>query len=505
MKIEARFTHDRVRHDQENNTHLALTLKAPRKDWEADRAPVCLMPVIDVSGSMSGDKLHYAKQSAMKLVEHLRPGDFAGLAVFTTTATLISPPVEMTQDKKDELRGKIGSMRSQSSTNFGAGMLMGLKEVNKADLPAKMLYRVIMLTDGLANVDVKGRALIPLLEANRGRATLSAFGYGSDADQELLGDLAVKGDGNYAFIENPDDAMGAFAKELGGLLATYARDIRVKLELANGHTIEKVVSDVDVEGDEKKAEIRLPDIISEEERHLVVALKLSKQTKALPRKTNVATIKVSYDLIGKDSKVETETKEVKAKIQFVKAGKEQEKPTEEVMKVVAQAQLVQAQIEAEEHANRGDYKGAVEICRGVARDFEAAGAQGAAAHARVLGDKMGSASVYVANTGYLMSNKKGLSRGVGTSGMSAGLHDDLRCYHGLDPEVEAQQIMKAQFEVDQAVRKLGMDPADAVNQQADGSLGAALAAKGISFHGSAGSSPVEAAKPGIGKSRSQRW
>jgi len=455
MKITARMSHEKVRHNQENSVQLVVSLTAPRKDWEADRPPVCLFPVIDISGSMGGDKLHYAKQSAMKLVDNLRPGDFAGLAVFTSSATLISSPREMTQAQKDELKVKIGGLQAQMSTNFCQGMLMGLQEVNQADLPTKMLYRVIMLTDGLANVDITGRALIPLLENNRGRATLSAFGYGRDADQELLGDLAVKGKGNFAFIENPDDAISAFAKELGGLLATYARNIKVAVKMSNGHKVTKVVSDVDAEGDEKEATIKLPDIISEEERHLVLDVQLSEQTKALPRATNVAEVEVSYDVINKDGSVEHLSDTCKAKVRFVKPGEEQDKPSEALAVLIGRAKLVQMQIEAEEKAKRGDYAGAQEVMTRGAIVLADVGASGAAAHAQDICSKMGSHSVYAANAGYLVSNKRGLTRGVGTSALCSDGERDLRAYHGLNPEVEAQAIMKAEFELQQAAGSKG--------------------------------------------------
>ena len=34
MKTNTRFTFDKVRHDQENNIHLVVTLNAPKKDWK---------------------------------------------------------------------------------------------------------------------------------------------------------------------------------------------------------------------------------------------------------------------------------------------------------------------------------------------------------------------------------------------------------------------------------------------------------------------------------------
>ena len=84
MKIQPRFTHDKVRFDKTNDVHLVVSLKAPKLDWEAKRPPVCIIPIIDVSGSMKGEKLDYAKKTLLKLVDHLRPGDYCGLGAFAT-------------------------------------------------------------------------------------------------------------------------------------------------------------------------------------------------------------------------------------------------------------------------------------------------------------------------------------------------------------------------------------------------------------------------------------
>ena len=89
MKTTARLTYDKIRFDEPKDLHLLVELHAPPVDWQSKRPPVCVLPVIDVSGSMAGAKLHFAKQSVMKLIDHLAPGDFCGLVTFTTDVRVI--------------------------------------------------------------------------------------------------------------------------------------------------------------------------------------------------------------------------------------------------------------------------------------------------------------------------------------------------------------------------------------------------------------------------------
>jgi Ca-activated chloride channel family protein len=110
MKTTVQLTYEKVRFDEAKDVHLVVSLAAPHLDAAAPRPPVCVIPVVDVSGSMSGEKLHFAKQSVMKLVDHLAPGDFCGVVVFSTQVETLAPPAEMTQAHKDELKGLVGRL-----------------------------------------------------------------------------------------------------------------------------------------------------------------------------------------------------------------------------------------------------------------------------------------------------------------------------------------------------------------------------------------------------------
>ena len=418
MKLEARFTFNEINHEQDNDNHLVIGLTAPKIDWQSKRPPICVNLVLDNSGSMDGEKLDYVKKSVDKLIEHLQPGDFCSVVVFESNVQVVSPPVEITQFKKDELKAKVSAIQTMGSTNLSGGMLQGLEFANKADLPSNVVNRVILLTDGQANVGISDKAqLVQVLAQNLGKATLSAFGYGRDADQELLANLAKTGKGNYAFIDNPDKAISTFAKELGGLLSMYAQNIEIHVEPHNGHKITEVVSDVDVTEDNGKITVKLPEILSEETRNIILAMKLSKQNQALPRAMNVADIKVMYELIDASGKKEKKSEETKARVTFVKAGDEQTKPTAEVDAVVGIAELVKRQLEAENFAKAGDYTSAQGAMDKAAWGFERRGLHAHAKAARATGGRMASHSLFAANAGYLASNASAGTRSVGTSGM----------------------------------------------------------------------------------------
>lgn len=420
MEIKPKFTYESVRHDKDNDLHLVVSLTAPKSDWQVNRPPLCVIPVLDISGSMAGPKLDYAKQSILKLIEHLSSDDYLGIVSFSSNARVDAAPRKMTPEVKEELKAMVNRFRTEGSTNFSGGMLLGLKIANEMDLPESTIVRVITFTDGQPThgvTDPKG--LCDLLDKQAGRASVSAFGYGQDANQSLLSDLATKGKGNYAFVREPDAALAAFGKELGGLLSTYAQDIRVELVPHNGHQIVEVLTDADVEEETTgEVEIKLPHLLSEETTNIVVSMKLSEQKQAGPRQVNAVDVKLRYQIIDQDGKLTEKTGEAKAKVQFVKAGDEQKTPTKEVDEIVARAQLVKTQIEAEKHAQAGNFVAAAAAFNGFQHDANVRGLVGVAAVADHVGAYY-SADRYAASAGNRVGLRRAMARGAGTSGMAS--------------------------------------------------------------------------------------
>lgn len=446
MKTTARLTYEKIRFDEAKELHLLLELHAPPVDWQSRRAPVCVLPVIDVSGSMQGAKLQYAKQSVMKLVDHLAPGDFCGLITFTTEVTVVAPPIEMTVARKAELKAKIAELRAQEQTNLAGGMLAGLELVNDTRIPQGLARRVILFTDGLANAGpaTAHGDVLRLLVANLGQATVSAFGYGEDADHELLRDLSTKGKGNYAFVRNPEDALSAFARELGGLLSTYARDVEIVVRPSAGVTLTDVVSDVDSNDlDGGAVRITLADVLGEELRQVVLGVRLDRRE--APGPMRVAEVSVTYRIIAGDTMRTREARfELELGVHRVPLGEEQQEPPREVDEAVVAAQLVRAQIEAEERAARGDFAGArqrmaVLYQSAVTRRHAVV----AEACARVM-DSLGDGARYAASTATRASMRKGFSRGLAGGKFDADT-EDLLARSGRAGTTRAQAALEDSF------------------------------------------------------------
>jgi len=59
--------------------------------------------------------------------------------------------------------------------------------------------------------------------------TVLGFGMGNIKDDKMEA-IADKGNGNYAYIDNIQEASRIFIKEFGGTLFTVAKDVKFQLE-----------------------------------------------------------------------------------------------------------------------------------------------------------------------------------------------------------------------------------------------------------------------------------
>lgn len=444
MKTTAQLTFQKLPTGRPTRAHLVVTLTAPPVAKTSKRPPVCVVPVIDVSGSMQGPKLEQAKRSVLKLIDHLGPDDWCGVGAFASQVYLVGKPEPMTVEAKARHKLAVGDLEAMDQTNLSGGMVKGFELANEAGLPENALARVILFTDGCANAGVATTApdLAALLAKLRGRATLSAFGYGEDADQDLLSSLAHTGGGNYAFVAGPDDAVTAFGRELGGLLSTYAEEIEVSVTAADGTRVLSVLSDVDADTVHGVTRIQLPDLLGEEERHLVLEVELPAVDATACGEPFV--VEGRYRVLGDGSALRTETFREVVTVEWVAPKKAQKDPTPALDTIVAQAQLLRAQLDAEEAARRGDFVRAVRVLIVLGDDLEERGHGAAAKTCRDMAERVRDGGAFHRSSSYRKSMQSGLRRGSSSSLDSAAL-EDLRAM-GKGVRTRAQEEMADSFQ-----------------------------------------------------------
>ncbi|MDG0794196.1 DUF3520 domain-containing protein [Cohnella ginsengisoli] len=188
--------------------------------------------VIDVSGSMDQDnRIGLVKRSLALLVNQLKPNDKIGIVVYGSTARTVLEPTSV--EEADTILSAIDNIQIEGSTNAEAGLLLGYKMASKLNDDEDAINRVILCSDGVANIGETGpEGILLTIEDYAGRNVyLSTFGFGMDNYNDVLMEqLADKGNGAYAYIGDIDEAKKVFQEQLTGTLQTIAKDAKIQVD-----------------------------------------------------------------------------------------------------------------------------------------------------------------------------------------------------------------------------------------------------------------------------------
>ncbi|MBN2413099.1 von Willebrand factor type A domain-containing protein [candidate division KSB1 bacterium] len=208
--------------------HIGLQGKKLSK---ADQKPSNLVFLIDVSGSMNDPKkLPLLQKSFNLMVDQLKAEDHVALVVYAGNAGLVLPSTPGSE--KEVIKDAINRLSAGGSTAGGAGIQLAYK-IAKQNLIPGGNNRVILATDGDFNIGISSTAeLTRFIEEKRDDGiflTVLGFGMGNYKDYRLQ-ELADRGNGNHAYIDNILEAKKVLVNDLTATLFTIAKDVKIQVE-----------------------------------------------------------------------------------------------------------------------------------------------------------------------------------------------------------------------------------------------------------------------------------
>ncbi|MCG8582655.1 MAG: von Willebrand factor type A domain-containing protein [Bacteroidales bacterium] len=215
-----------------NDEHYLLKVGLKGREIEKDNLPPSnLVFLIDVSGSMSStNKLPLLKSSFRLLVNELRAEDYVSIVVYAGAAGVVLEPTSG-RNKKQILEA-LDQLEAGGSTAGGAGLKLAYK-LAKENYQEHANNRIILATDGDFNVGVSSNGAMEELVAKERESgifmTVLGFGMGNYKDDRME-IIANKGNGNYAYIDNLQEAQKTLVSEFGGTLFTIAKDVKFQIE-----------------------------------------------------------------------------------------------------------------------------------------------------------------------------------------------------------------------------------------------------------------------------------
>lgn len=197
----------------------------------SDLSPANLVFLIDVSGSMDEPaKLPLVKASMKLLADKLRDKDRVAIVVYAGAAGLVLPSTA--GNDKHTIKEAIDNLEAGGSTAGAAGIKLAYA-IAKKNFIQEGNNRVILATDGDFNVGVSSDdELVNLIEEERKShifLTVLGFGRGNYKDNKMQ-QLADRGNGNHAYIDNINEAKKVLVNEFGSTLFTIAKDVKIQVE-----------------------------------------------------------------------------------------------------------------------------------------------------------------------------------------------------------------------------------------------------------------------------------
>lgn len=220
-----------------NPKHKLLKIGLQGKDIPMDNLPASnIVFLVDVSGSMADDnKLPLLKESMKVLVKELREKDKVSVVVYAGAAGVVLEPTA--GDEKETIMDAFDELEAGGSTAGGEGLELAYKLAQQNFIKGGN-NRIVMATDGDFNVGKSSdKDMEDLIEEKRKSGIfLTVLGYGmgnyKDSKMEILAD---KGNGNYAYIDNMQEANRFLGTAFKGSIFTIAKDVKIQIEFNPKH------------------------------------------------------------------------------------------------------------------------------------------------------------------------------------------------------------------------------------------------------------------------------
>ncbi|CAN1253090.1 E3 ubiquitin-protein ligase WAV3 [Linum perenne] len=255
----------------------------------SSRAPIDLITVLDISGSMAGTKLALLKRAMGFVIQNLGPSDRLSVVTFSSSARRLFPLRCMTEAGRQEALQAVNSLISNGGTNIAEGLRKGAKLLldRKWKNP---VCSIILLSDGQDTYTVASpggnraqpdyKLLLPAsIHRNTGsdlRIPVHTFGFGVDHDAAAMHSVAEASGGTFSFIEAERAIQDAFAQCIGGLLSVVVQELQVEIECVNPSLNIRSVNagsyKTRTSDDARTGSIEVGDLYAEEERDILVTM-----------------------------------------------------------------------------------------------------------------------------------------------------------------------------------------------------------------------------------------
>jgi Ca-activated chloride channel family protein len=283
-----------IRPTHHSGRYVVAEITGPPARSARRRPPASIAFVLDRSGSMGGEKIRLVKEAVRQGIDRLAPDDRFAVVVYDDVIDVVAPSAPATGDARRRALEALAPIDARGTTALAEGWLRGAEQV-AAGLSTEGVDRVLLLTDGLANVGITDPVELErhARELRARGVSTSTFGVGRDFDERLLQAMADAGAGAFRYIETASQIPDHIAGEVGEVLEVTARDVALVVTSPDRVQVEPVTP-YPVEGDgTTRTLLRLGDLVADQALRLVLRLRF-------PLGETGRQVGATFELAGRD-------------------------------------------------------------------------------------------------------------------------------------------------------------------------------------------------------------
>ena len=187
------------------------SLFAVQELWQSARKDVNLVMLLDVSGSMEGDKMEQMRSAAIQFVEQMGDDDLITIIAFSHELPLVVN-YQQVGPAREQIIAAIDNLEANGDTALYDAIGIGATVLEQTSTP-DTANALVVLTDGQDTYSYRydfNQDLIDLAAGNG--TTVFSIAYGDDADIDILSRLALGANGN--FFHGDEASIAAIYDEM---------------------------------------------------------------------------------------------------------------------------------------------------------------------------------------------------------------------------------------------------------------------------------------------------
>lgn len=198
------------------------------------RRPMTMTFVLDTSGSMGGPGIERERAAVKAIAQSLAEGDIVNMVTWNTSNNVVLDGYVVNGPNDPKIVGIAEGLEASGGTDLHSGLVKGYELADKSYGPTR-LNRVILISDGGANVGVTSADLIGMKSQDADKEGIYLVGVGTGPAigyfDELMDIVTDKGRGAYIYLDKAGEANEMFVNRFDEVMEIAARGVQVELTM----------------------------------------------------------------------------------------------------------------------------------------------------------------------------------------------------------------------------------------------------------------------------------